>query len=81
MGGSFTLTVANGDILYGNFGGQAIPTGDPNVLAYDDPGVITGGTGRFAGASGVVNTSGVANLATGHYRGTLSGSVSSPAPA
>ena len=66
IGGSFTLTGANGDILYGTFGGQAIPTGAPNVLAYDDPGVITGGTGRFADASGIVNTSGVANLATGH---------------
>jgi hypothetical protein len=78
-GGSFTLTAENGDTLYGTYAGQAVPSG-ANV-SYDDPGVITGGTGRFAGASGIANTSGVANLATGEYRGTISGSVSSPASA
>ena len=74
--GSFTLRTANGDTLFGTYGGQAVPTGDSSV-AYDDPGVITGGTGRFAGATGTVDTSGVANLATGAYTGTISGSVSS----
>jgi hypothetical protein len=79
-GGSFTLTAAKGDRLFGAYSGQASPTGESNVL-YDDPGVITGGTGRFAGASGIVNTSGIANLATGEYSGTISGSVSSRASA
>ena len=79
MGGSFTLTAANGDTLYGVYGGQAVPMGDSGVLAYDDPGVITGGTGRFAGAGGIANTSGSANLATGEYSGTISGGVSKPA--
>jgi hypothetical protein len=73
--GSFTLRGANGDTVFGTFGGQAVPNADSNVV-YDDPGVITGGTGRFAGASGTLNTSGVANLATGDYAGTISGSVS-----
>jgi hypothetical protein len=77
-GGSFTLTAANGDIVFGTYSGQVSPTGDSNVLAYDDPGVITGGTGRFARASGIVTQSGLANLETGQYEGTLSGSVSSP---
>jgi hypothetical protein len=75
-GGTFTLTTASGDTLYGTYAGQAVPAG-ASVL-YDDPGVIKGGTGRFAGATGIANTSGVANLATGEYRGTLSGSVSMP---
>jgi len=79
-GGSFTLTAANGDTLFGTYGGQAVPAGDSSVV-YDDPGVITGGTGRFAGAGGTANTGGIANLATGEYTGTLSGSVSSPASA
>jgi hypothetical protein len=74
--GSFTLTAANGDTLFGTYSGQGRPTSDPSVVHYDDPGVITGGTGRFAGASGVVTASGAANLATGEYTGTLSGSVS-----
>jgi hypothetical protein len=75
--GSFTLTAENGDTLYGTYAGQAAPAG-ANV-SYDDPGVITGGTGRFTGASGNANTTGVANLATGEYQGTISGSVSTPA--
>jgi hypothetical protein len=76
--GSFTLTAANGDMIFGTYGGQVSPTGDSTVFAYEDPGVITGGTGRFAGASGIVGTSGVVNLATGEYSGTITGSVSSP---
>jgi hypothetical protein len=76
--GSFTLTTANGDTVFGTFTGQAIPTDESNVH-YDDPGVITGGTGRFTGASGSMNTAGIANLATGQYSGTLSGSMSRPA--
>jgi hypothetical protein len=74
--GSFTLTAANGDTLFGSYSGQGRPTSDPNVVHYDDPGVITGGTGRFAGANGVVTASGTADLATGAYTGTLSGGVS-----
>lgn len=80
-GGSFTLTAANGDIIFGTYSGRVAPTGDLNVLAYDDPGVITGGTGRFAGAVGIVTQRGLANLATGEYEGILAGSVSSPGPA
>jgi hypothetical protein len=76
--GSFTLTAANGDTVFGTYSGQVSPTADPNVIVYDDPGVITGGTGRFAGASGSVTQSGVANLATGEYHGTITGSVSRP---
>jgi hypothetical protein len=75
-GGTFTLTAANGDKVFGTFGGRALPTDDPTVVAYDDPGVITGGTGRFAHAGGTITTSGLANLATGEYRGTITGSVS-----
>jgi hypothetical protein len=78
-GGTFTLTAANGDTVFGTYSGQAFPTDDPSVVNYQDPGVITGGTGRFAGAGGTVTTSGLANLATGAYSGTVSGSVSSPA--
>ena len=66
-GGTFTLTAANGDKVFGTFSGQARPTDDPTVVTYDDPGVITGGTGRFADAGGTMTTSGLANLATGEY--------------
>ena len=81
MGGSFTLTAANGDTLYGTYTGQASPTGDPNVIAFDDPGLITGGSGRFAAATGRLNQNGIANLATGEYAATLTGSISRAASA
>jgi hypothetical protein len=76
--GSFTLTTANGDTVFGTFTGQAVPT-DGASVHYDDPGVITGGTGRFTGASGSINTAGIADLATGQYSGSLSGNMSRPA--
>jgi hypothetical protein len=76
--GSFTLTAANGDTISGTYGGQVSPTGEATVFAYDDPGDITGGTGRFADAGGVVDTRGVVNLATGGYSGTITGRVSNP---
>jgi len=75
-GGTFTLTAANGDKVFGTYSGQAVPTDDPNVVNFKDPGVITGGTGRFAGAGGTMTTSGLANLATGEYKGTIAGGVS-----
>jgi len=76
--GTFTLTAADGDEIFGTYSGRSAPTEEPGVVTYDDPGVITGGTGRFAGASGTADTSGRANLATGEYSGSLSGSVSRP---
>ena len=76
--GTFTLTAATGDKVFGTFTGQASPTDDPNVIRYDDPGVITGGTGRLARVGGTVTTSGLANMATGGYQGTITGSVSPP---
>ena len=76
--GTFTLTAANGDKVFGTYSGQAVPTDDPNVVNFKDPGVITGGTGRFAGAGGTMTTSGLANLATGEYKGTIAGGVSRP---
>jgi hypothetical protein len=75
-GGTFTLTAANGDKVFGTFTGQALPTDNPNVITYEDPGSITGGTGRFARAGGSMTTSGSANLATGEYTGTITGNVS-----
>jgi hypothetical protein len=74
--GTFTLTAANGDTLFGTFSGQAVPTDTPNVVKFDDPGEITGGTGRFAGAGGAFTGSGLANMATGEYTGTITGHVS-----
>jgi hypothetical protein len=44
---------------------DATPIARIHELDIEDPGVITGGAGRFADASGTMTTSGLANLATG----------------
>jgi hypothetical protein len=47
------LTAANGDVLYLEISGAVLPTDHPNYdFEFKDPFHFTGGTGRFAGASG-----------------------------
>jgi hypothetical protein len=56
-GDSFVITVANGDKLFGKSKGT-VTAGPEGFLVSSDVSVeqpITGGTGRFANASGVVN--------------------------
>lgn len=51
--GIITFTAANGDTLFTfSDDAQGYPTEDPNVLRFTRTHIITGGTGRFAGASG-----------------------------
>lgn len=76
--GAFTMTAANGDALVGIYDGTVGPTADPNVATYDQDADVTGGTGRFARATGAFHVSGLANLATGEYSQNLSGTVSRP---
>jgi hypothetical protein len=71
-GGQFTLTARKGSIS-GTYSGSAAPTGDPNVVTYHVEGPITGGTGRFAGASGSIVFDGIANFATGQLSDKVSG--------
>jgi hypothetical protein len=76
FGGMPTFTSANGDELWGNYTGQVAPTSDPDVITYTETLTITGGSGRFAGASGELQVEGVANLATGDYQQSLRGWIS-----
>lgn len=76
--GSSTLTAANGDALTGTYEGQVSVTGDPNVIAYEEELKVTGGTGRFAGATGTLQVAGLANLLTLEYKQTLTGTLSRP---
>ncbi|HUQ80686.1 MAG TPA: hypothetical protein VM076_06105 [Gemmatimonadaceae bacterium] len=50
--GTFTITAANGDMLTGDFTGASTPIELPNVFAVVETAHITGGTGRFVGATG-----------------------------
>jgi hypothetical protein len=55
--GQVTFTAANGDALRGNASGGSTPTG-PKTLAFFGVTTITGGTGRFANATGSLQLTG-----------------------
>jgi hypothetical protein len=76
--GSYQFTAANGDTLFADFTGQASPTGTPGVLYIVEVATITGGTGRFAGATGSFTVERLYDVAAGTTTGTFEGSISSP---
>jgi hypothetical protein len=60
-GGTFLKTAANGDQLFGTYVGTAIVIQPPSPVAiFNVSGTVTftGGTGRFAGATGTTNMAG-----------------------
>lgn len=73
--GTYEFTAANGDTLTGDFTGVGFPTADPNVLSLVEDVTITGGTGRFAGATGSFQITRsfdfATNLTTGSFEGTI----------
>ena len=73
--GTGALIAANGDELKFEFNGSLEV--DPSTNMGTDTGVFRfiGGTGRFAGASGTVNTVVVINLLTGAFELTMVGTV------
>jgi hypothetical protein len=70
-----TLTAANGDELHTTHVGTSAPAG-PGLVSFVAQMTITGGTGRFAGASGTVRGIGLANLITHITTVTLDGTIS-----
>jgi hypothetical protein len=72
--GAATFTAANGDTLTASITGQSTPT-SPGVLSILEVYTITGGTGRFAGATGTFTLESTLNLATGVSSGTFSGAI------
>lgn len=75
--GSYVFTAANGDTLTAEFTGQATLVA-PGVLSVAETGVITGGTGRFSGATGHLSAQRTFHVATGVTTGWFDGVVSSP---
>ena len=74
--GSIVLVAANGDELAGRFTGQGTATA-PNVAHIIENVTITGGTGRFAGASGSFTIDRTLDQLTGLSSGSLTeGSIS-----
>jgi hypothetical protein len=50
--GTFDWFAANGDEIYGTFEGYLCPTETPGVYDNHETAEVTGGTGRFANATG-----------------------------
>jgi hypothetical protein len=72
--GAATFTAANGDTMTATVVGQATRTG-PTTLSIVEVYTITGGTGRFAGATGNFTLESTVEQTTGVSSGTLSGAI------
>jgi hypothetical protein len=74
--GTYEFTAANGDKVYAEFTGIATPTATPGVLYIEETATITGGTGRFAGATGSFTSERlydmIADTTIGSFEGTIS---------
>jgi hypothetical protein len=75
---SATLVAANGDIIFGEGSGQGTPTGTPNIVSIVETYSITGGTGRFAGATGSFTVERLLDRATLVSSGTINGTIVLP---
>ena len=76
--GSAEFVAANGDSIYATGTGQATETGTPGVFDIVENYTITGGTGRFAGASGTITLDRVVDTNTGATSGVISGTIVLP---
>ena len=74
--GSGVYTAANGDSLFVDLVGHGVPTENPDVISIVDVQTITGGTGRFAGATGSFTRQALSNLVTGLTSGSFEGTIS-----
>jgi len=77
-GEAIQFVAANGDSLFAEGLGQATETGIPGVFNVVEHYTITGGTGRFAGASGNITTDRIVDITTGITSGTISGNIVLP---
>jgi hypothetical protein len=75
--GSYIFTAANGDTLTASFTGVATLVA-PGVLSTTETAAITGGTGRFAGATGSFTAHRTFFIAAGETVGSFEGTISSP---
>ena len=82
--GVFLLVFSNGDVIYGSLVGRgpAPPPPPPEPVRVTEQLTITGGTGRFQGASGTLTFNRLLDLSTepayDSHSGTLTGTISTP---
>jgi hypothetical protein len=78
--GIYVETAANGDAIYGTFSGLVRPSEKPGHIALEAISLISGGKGRFAGASGHDLLRAETELATGKGSFSWEGLISRPKP-
>ena len=80
-GGTFSFAFAAGDAFWGSTSGQLVPSAVPNVLDNLATYVVTGGSGRFLGASGSLSATGTLdrNYARPLNQSYLTGTLNLPA--
>jgi hypothetical protein len=76
--GTYEFTAANGDTLTADFTGTATPTATPGMLYIEETATITGGTGRFAGATGSFTCERLFDTVAGTTTGSFEGTISVP---
>jgi hypothetical protein len=76
--GTYEFTAANSDKVYATFTGIATPTAIPGVLYIEETATITGGTGRFAGATGSFTSERWYDTIAGTTIGSFEGTISKP---
>ena len=73
--GEYRFTAANGDTLTADFTGQSTPVPGTTLLYIEEQATITGGTGRFAQATGSFKVYRLFDTATGVTVGDFEGSI------
>ena len=76
--GTYLFTAANGDTLTADFTSQVTPSGVPGVVNVEVTATITGGTGRFAGATGSFDAERVVDMLHGTVTESFDGTISIP---
>ena len=75
--GVFYWTAANGDQISGPFSGYLTLTATPGVFDNHETAIVTGGTGRFASATGIFTLTGQVNFVTSSFVLPWKGTISS----
>lgn len=75
--GRFTYTFEGGDTIFGTYTGNVVNSATPGTFTATENLTITGGTGRFVGATGTIDSNGTLVFANGFgtFQGTLSGGI------
>lgn len=78
--GTFEIETPSGARVFGTLTGQGSPTPDSNFVPVEETLTITGGTGRFTGATGTLTIHRVIDRLTKISTGTIEGTILLPDP-